>query len=806
MRINFYEIDHEDLDNEVLVGFVTVEKDKLVSEDEDILEMAQTFGATVDEIIQNLADWSNGYIRSELDEELHSIQGNNPSTVASGIIHIVERPDEFHLTGQHDQSTHGRGGGGAKLPVAKSQGTIPGIVKATARGEFTPAVEKAIRAAGHDPADYGTDGKPIAGTASWMDSHGISKEVYDARPMKRYEGKGDPALKEFYDDPAQLKFAKGKIASQSDGILMQRTPVPGAEAEFGPIVAQIRPDTRVVLDNRDVVRKQLQLQNAKDRVELVNKWGPEDVIKERTTKLNEAKKDLNDLKTSTPEEIRGRANDARAKVDAEYKKAVKSGDEVKIGAAQMAQTKMKYQHRAEMKKADLLEKDPGRAVGMAEDFVRHKERNLDRAKADPEGTLKAIQDYSATQVDKKQSQLDKVAVKYVFPPGSNSASRIEANPDPQNIKNLTKGKGRVYFAMEGNIKADAVLTAIKKEDPTAAVISVPSVTLWPKGGETDWVAQKYLKGREVILLPDADGVHNRAVMNQAIRLKGRLQSNGVENVLVAAPPLLPGKKGAAAIEGLKHPTGVKDARKGVDDHLGLGKGKLGDLTFDDAPKRKFDLSKEAKSAKIRSSAVPNMNAVMEGISDMAGETGVGRISHKSLSQYTNIPESSIKGSKGTVRKLQEAGVIKVHDIFDPKLLGQGRREPAMDVAEIRRLTKLAGVGMPDLDIRYVDDENNWETVAIIEIVKPEYFKPAGSTKTLASRYKTLQTSSAPKPSSSTVSRVAPRTGTTSKRVVQSPEGAKRYGVPIGSPIPASITGIIHLNENTSERLEEDNNG
>lgn len=831
MIINFYEIDHNDFDNEALVGTVLIEDGKITSDDEDLLEMAQTFGGTVEEILENLSDWSNGYIRSEAVNVASKVKGPGP-LAASGIIHLgpvlpSTEVQEFHLPGQHDQSSHGKGGGGSSKSASDKAGAVPRpmaqstiIQRSTARGEFTPEVEKKIRAAGHDPKDYGTDGKPISGTDSWRDSHGISKDVYDSRPMKRYEGKNDPTIEEFYDDPKQLKFAKGKVASQSDGMIMKRTPVPGAEEEFGPIVAQIRPDNKIILDNRDIVRKQIQLQNAKDRSEKVNNWTPEDVIKERALKVSDAKANLKDLQTSTPDEIRGRANEEKSLADAKLKKAMKTGDEKKIAAAELEVNTVKYKHRAEMRKAADLEKDQTRAIGIAEQELVHRQKNLDRAKADPEKALKSVQEYSATQVVKKENQLDKVKVKYIFPPGTNTAARIEANPDPQNIKNLTQGKGRVYFTMEGNIKADAVLTQIKKEDPTAAVISVPSVTLWPKNGETDWVAQKYLKGREVILIPDADGVNNKAVMNQSIRLKGRLTSNGVDNVLVASPPLVPGKKGDAAIQVLRHPTGVKDARKGIDDHLGLGKGTLGDLTFDDSPKPNFDLSKVAKDNKIRSSAVPNMNRTMEAISDMAGTGGVGRISHKSLAQYTNIPESSIKGGKGTVRKLEEAGVIKIHDIFDPKLLGAGRREPAMDIDEIRRITRKAGVGMPDLDIKFVDDENNWETVAIIEILKPEYVKPTGHTKTLATKYKGLKTSAdAPKPETVATVSSTKKTGTIArskkagvpgnptntvpgKRLVQSKEGAKRYGVPIGSPIPeAGATGIIRLGSELGSKLD-----
>ena len=66
--INFYWVDYEsdNLDDDVLVGSVTIEDGKIESDDEDLKTLAGTFGGSAEEVIENLSNWSNGYLRTEL--------------------------------------------------------------------------------------------------------------------------------------------------------------------------------------------------------------------------------------------------------------------------------------------------------------------------------------------------------------------------------------------------------------------------------------------------------------------------------------------------------------------------------------------------------------------------------------------------------------------------------------------------------------------------------------------------------------------------------------------------------------------
>ncbi|MGH8512347.1 MAG: hypothetical protein ACREV8_00040 [Gammaproteobacteria bacterium] len=112
---------------------------------------------------------------------------------------------------------------------------------------------------------------------------------------------------------------------------------------------------------------------------------------------------------------------------------------------------------------------------------------------------------------------------------------------------------RVFFVIEGCIKADAILTAGE------AVFSVPSVSLW-NADELPEFATRFLLGKQVIIVPDADWAPNPAVNAHARFCQTYLGQLGV-SALVAAPP----KEGSAGYRG-----------KGVDDFLHNG-GTLAEL-------------------------------------------------------------------------------------------------------------------------------------------------------------------------------------------------------------------------------------
>ena len=146
--------------------------------------------------------------------------------------------------------------------------------------------------------------------------------------------------------------------------------------------------------------------------------------------------------------------------------------------------------------------------------------------------------------------------KYVHTPGP-EATRIDVHP---RAEELFADADRVFFGIEGCIKADSILSAGE------AVFSVPSVTCW-KAPELRQFARKYLIGKTVFIVPDADWNENWMVINQALRCRSYLRALGVEHVYIAAPPIE---------EGAERDEKDKLVHNGVDDFRGAG-GKVDDL-------------------------------------------------------------------------------------------------------------------------------------------------------------------------------------------------------------------------------------
>jgi hypothetical protein len=159
--------------------------------------------------------------------------------------------------------------------------------------------------------------------------------------------------------------------------------------------------------------------------------------------------------------------------------------------------------------------------------------------------------------------------KYVFPPGNNQGKRLDAHPDAHEMIDDTCRRGGVlFYALEGCLKADAILSAGR------AVVSVPSVVLyWPQ--EMQLFIERYLGGTvspkhsrnpttrfdgrpSVVLLTDSDWRTNTEVMFYGVETAGRLRQHGV-NAIFAAPPVMD-----------------DDPKTGVDDYLYAG-GRLDDL-------------------------------------------------------------------------------------------------------------------------------------------------------------------------------------------------------------------------------------
>ncbi|MGH3430668.1 MAG: hypothetical protein ACRDQZ_24405, partial [Mycobacteriales bacterium] len=139
---------------------------------------------------------------------------------------------------------------------------------------------------------------------------------------------------------------------------------------------------------------------------------------------------------------------------------------------------------------------------------------------------------------------------------------------------------RVYFALEGTLKADAILTRIIETDARESVFDVPSVTLW-KAPELRRFANVYLKSKQVVIVPDADWRRNGRVVTQALLCREYLRALSID-ACIAAPPVRDDRTPectcgvGARFDGVDACLHCKGYLKGVDDFLVSG-GELGDL-------------------------------------------------------------------------------------------------------------------------------------------------------------------------------------------------------------------------------------
>src|SRR5690349_2503123 len=107
----------------------------------------------------------------------------------------------------------------------------------------------------------------------------------------------------------------------------------------------------------------------------------------------------------------------------------------------------------------------------------------------------------------------------------------------------------------------------------------------------EWTIRNHLQGRNVVLIPDADGISNPNVRNQCRALQTLMENNGTGKVPVAHPPVPmddyrdPNNHDDPKAQKVKAGVFTKDTAggkaekiKGADEALGVGKIPLKDFT------------------------------------------------------------------------------------------------------------------------------------------------------------------------------------------------------------------------------------
>jgi hypothetical protein len=353
--------------------------------------------------------------------------------------------------------------------------------------------------------------------------HGIDPDIARERPYERWRNDDLRPIRKEYPDyifsSGQRAFLT-KVAKQSDGLLIHRAPPETALfGNYGHIFPELRPDNAVVTS----IKKHWHGQN------------PE--VKKRL--------DLPDFQIYDYKLL-----DDHIKRDKDPHENRKDGEEY-LGDHFGVNTEEVHKHRH-------LAKYLFPPSGSYEELKTHKHSGMNP---------KVLE----VHIDKKHKgetpdQLTGAHNNYHWHAKKlkdrrrNYAARIDIHP--LCTTEMFKRSDVVFFALEGCIKSDAILSA------GAPVVSVPSVTLWDTPELADPAFRdKYLAGKTIVIVPDADWrdwkKNEGAVIKQARFLQTTLKYHGLKAV-VAAPPE----------DVYRHNRKIK----GVDDFLGsLHGGNLDDL-------------------------------------------------------------------------------------------------------------------------------------------------------------------------------------------------------------------------------------
>lgn len=616
---------------------------------------------------------------------------------------------------------------------------------------------------GYPASDFNSKGKPNPGSDAWLDAHNISREVFLDRPYFRFE-QGDTfdslpdSVKALYEGEPEAERQLNKVMNQAGGFIMVRNSVPGSP-EKG-VVPQTRPDFPIVTDKGKQARAKRQWERAVTRAEDIKGRGVEGMVGLQEERVEGAKKRLEEAKVATRESYlayaTGRVEEAAAAKQTSKEAYLAAAGVTNIAAANRLAAAVNAP-------AELLEAQAAFATAQKQDTSAKRSMKQMTADADykfgPNGekteqyravatangekilaqsvnklekyknaSSEEMADFYAKEVERAdvvaydaKQRHDDTAVKYVFPPNParleadikhgdvlGKAGRVNAHGE-ENVKRLVEGKGRVYLAMEGCMKEDSLLTAVAAEgDETSSVISVPSVTLW-RNNDMLAIAREHLRGREVVLIPDADGVNNDRVQNEARAMQSLLASVGVKAIVAPPPlPLIDGKpivdprnekKVLLFEEKIKgSPKGTVEELKGVDDYLGVGRdhpearGTLGNLAVQHREVPSFNIGTIVEDPRAWNSSEKALGA----LSNILGERGSGRVGTHMLGAAMGTFHDNGKQASRAIGYLEKAGALKVELVFDPDELAMGRRvqHPNMTEARIDELVKARIIERP----------------------------------------------------------------------------------------------------------------
>lgn len=257
----------------------------------------------------------------------------------------------------------------------------------------------------------------------------------------------------------------------------------------------------------------------------------------------------------------------------------------------------------------------------------------------------------------------------------------------------------VFFGIEGCPKADSMLANILKNGWNASVVSVPSVSLWD-APELPLVAERVLKRKIVVIVPDGDWAKNPMVLNHARVLQARLMELGVRMVLVAAPPLDKDDNPLTIIY-----NGKEEELKGVDDFLGLSSGSVADLECLNVEMPTMvdewlaaRTPNQADGRAPRKDAMKKRSDTVKALALVSGTDGHCELSVTMLSAFMHVPHQRVSER---LKELQSMGALRVEGSLDQRNsmwngVLEWKKKPAVVLHPDLRPTSVAKVPLGEM--------------------------------------------------------------------------------------------------------------
>ncbi len=345
-------------------------------------------------------------------------------------------------------------------------------------------ISKVMEGRGLSPSDFEKDGV--------FGSRYIAPWVVEARPYFRYKEREMKVVLEAdsnYRDLGNQYRSVVSIVNQEPGTVMVRHAVPLDEVELDPIFAELRPDRPVVILRKPHTHPAPQSPKYLDQRE---GWDNHFSAADDGKKV----KVLGRTRTGKLKAVRAQRphkNETKPHIHPNTPKYVFPPTPYMEVVARSIETK------------DGVRRIPS-DVPVGSRIIRFMEDDSD---------VDGIGGTSGARYRKKDWSKSR-------------AKRLDIHPEAKELLEKAKAESaRVFFALEGCLKADSLLSAGE------AVFSVPSVTLW-SAKELELFAQQWLPGATVFVLTDSDW-HNPDVAMQGLLCRDALREMGVD-AYFAAPP------------------------------------------------------------------------------------------------------------------------------------------------------------------------------------------------------------------------------------------------------------------------------